>query len=214
MEKERGSALILAILVLSFFMALTMNMYYMAEKKAERSGIKALGIKSLGQINLGSSLGVYEYRMSQNYEQGVTPGSIVEATALYSLATTSGLGVTTDDAIRLSNFADFFTSILSQGSPDTTTDSAVSRLYDDVNTALTHSIISNRSVGGYRPVQLVDDEVTYYKRILIEGTDSNDKHDVIQHMEYQITYKESVTTDGAGKIIDTSAQEINTEQIN
>lgn len=31
-DKEKGSAIILAILVLAFFMALSMNMFFMAQK--------------------------------------------------------------------------------------------------------------------------------------------------------------------------------------
>ena len=42
-SRERGSAIILAILLLSFFMALSLNMFFIAQKKSERAGVKAKG---------------------------------------------------------------------------------------------------------------------------------------------------------------------------
>ena len=38
-DSENGSAIVLAILLLSFFMALSLNMFFIAQKKSERAGV-------------------------------------------------------------------------------------------------------------------------------------------------------------------------------
>lgn len=63
---EEGSAIILAILVLAFFMALSLNMYFLATKKSERAGVKAKGVKVLSNIDGGASIGYYELSRASN----------------------------------------------------------------------------------------------------------------------------------------------------
>ena len=66
-DKEKGSAIILAILVLAFFMALSMNMFFMAQKKSERAGVKAKGVRVLSNISGGASIGYYELSRASNF---------------------------------------------------------------------------------------------------------------------------------------------------
>ncbi len=72
-NKEKGSAIILAILILTFFMALSMNMYFISTKKSEKSLTKILGTKTLTGIDIGSSIGLYEYKLAAWYEEGKHP---------------------------------------------------------------------------------------------------------------------------------------------
>jgi len=216
-KKKRGSALILAILILSFFMALTMNMYYMAQKKSERAGIKSLGIKSLGEINFGSALGMYEYRLSQWFEQGVTEGigDTEQADKLYN-ETTNIVPTPPEDApVRLSDFSDFFTSEVTRASISITDDAGVERVYPTVDVTLT---TSHLSVGGYRLQTPGITRATYLKKIRIVGTEErkgNTKYE-IQNMEYNLIYTETITT-GSGAtvttVISANAVEINAERI-
>jgi len=214
-KKEKGSALILAILILTFFMALTMNMYYMAQKKSERAGKRSKGIKSLGEISFGSALGMYEYRLAQWFEQGVIEGAIgtntETADKLYDV--TENGGTATNAAIRITNYSDYFTSEITTSSPNITTDATVDRLYKDTATILTPGAIAKHTLGGYNPIAKNGNEITYLKKIKIKGTEaSNGKSkDKIQAMIYEIKYKESVTT-GAGTIINAAnAMEITAE---
>ncbi len=66
-NKENASAIVLAILMLAFFMALSLNMYYLTQKKGERAAAKAEGVAVTGQIDGGSSLGYYELFMADQY---------------------------------------------------------------------------------------------------------------------------------------------------
>lgn len=72
-NREDGSAIILAILVLAFFMALSMNMFFLAQKKSERAGVKARGVKVLSNIDGGASMGYYELSRASNF---VTEGVV------------------------------------------------------------------------------------------------------------------------------------------
>jgi hypothetical protein len=65
-DKEKGSAIILAILVLAFFMALSMNMFFLAQTKSERAGVKARGVRVLSNIDGGASIGYYELSRASN----------------------------------------------------------------------------------------------------------------------------------------------------
>ena len=219
-KKKRGSALILAILILSFFMALTMNMYYMAQKKSERAGIKSKGIKSLGEINFGSALGMYEYRLSQWFEQGVTEGVVgsttEQADELYNLTTKIVPTPPLHAPVRLSDFSDFFTSeetvpaiLALPGVP--AQDTQTVRVYSTVNMAL---VTSDLSIGGYRLQTPGAIEVTYLKKIRIMGTEKFDGTDKnkIQNMQYNLIYIENIQTTGIN-IDAASATEINAERI-
>lgn len=65
-NREDGSAIILAILVLAFFMALSMNMFFLAQEKSKRAGVKAKGVRVLSNIDGGASIGYYELNRASN----------------------------------------------------------------------------------------------------------------------------------------------------
>lgn len=65
-NREDGSAIILAILVLAFFMALSMNMFFLAQEKSKRAGVKAKGVRVLSNIDGGASIGYYELSRASN----------------------------------------------------------------------------------------------------------------------------------------------------
>lgn len=66
-EGEQGSAIILAILLLAFFMALSMNMFFIAREKSKNAGVKAAGVRVLSNIDGGASVGYYELALASNY---------------------------------------------------------------------------------------------------------------------------------------------------
>lgn len=66
-KKENASAIVLAILMLAFFMALSLNMYYLTKKKGEKAAAKARGVEVTGEIDRGSSLGYYELFLADQY---------------------------------------------------------------------------------------------------------------------------------------------------
>ena len=66
-DSENGSAIVLAILLLSFFMALSLNMFFIAQKKSERAGVKAKGVKVLTNIDGGASIAYYELKRASDY---------------------------------------------------------------------------------------------------------------------------------------------------
>ncbi len=65
--KEQGSAMVLAVLILAFFMTLSLNMYFLAEKKAQRAGVKSEGTVILSDIDASSTLGYYELFLASEY---------------------------------------------------------------------------------------------------------------------------------------------------
>lgn len=83
-SRERGSAIILAILLLSFFMALSLNMFFIAQKKSERAGVKAKGVKVLSTIDGGAAIAYYELKKASDYvTKGIelSPRVVEETTA-------------------------------------------------------------------------------------------------------------------------------------
>ena len=67
MKKQQGSALILAILLLAFFMALSLNMLTISRAKAQRAGDTVIGNKVLSDSDSASTLGYYEYNLALEY---------------------------------------------------------------------------------------------------------------------------------------------------
>jgi hypothetical protein len=79
--KKKGSALILVILLLGFFTAMSMNIYYTGRKKAETSGDKKTGEQLTNDIDIASSIIYQEAYLAENF---------VRIGVLYDLSNSSG----------------------------------------------------------------------------------------------------------------------------
>ena len=119
MNKKKGSAMVLAVLLLAFFMALSLNMWFISQKKAQRAGDKVLGNKVLTDIDGSSTLGYYEFYLATEYmNKGfvTSPSAFVipSVTTTYSSLDASGNPVfsTTNEGIQLSNEKQYFASYL------------------------------------------------------------------------------------------------------
>ena len=65
--KKKGSALILSILMLSFFMTITLTMYYIARNRNQRSVYKIKGMKISSGLDSGSAIAHYELYLADEY---------------------------------------------------------------------------------------------------------------------------------------------------
>jgi len=65
--KKKGSALILSILMLSFFMTITLTMYYIARNRNKRSIYKIKGMKISSGLDSGSAIAHYELYLADRY---------------------------------------------------------------------------------------------------------------------------------------------------
>jgi len=65
--KKKGSVLILSLLMLSFFMTITLTMYYMARNRNRRSIYKVKGIRINGSLDSGSAIAHYELYLADEY---------------------------------------------------------------------------------------------------------------------------------------------------
>jgi len=65
--RKKGSALILSILMLSFFMTLTLTMYFIAKNRDQRSKAKIKGARLDSGLDTGSSLAHYELYLADEY---------------------------------------------------------------------------------------------------------------------------------------------------
>lgn len=111
MKKQQGSALILAILLLAFFMALSLNMLTISRAKAQRAGDTVIGNKVLSDSDSASTLGYYELKLAYDY---VKKGFVTTTGPSYYL-TSGGLTVTTTiEGISLSSEKEYFGSYISQ----------------------------------------------------------------------------------------------------
>ena len=114
MNKKKGSAMILAILLLAFFMALSLNMWFISQKKAQRAGDKIIGNSVLTDIDGSSTLGYYEFYLATEY---MTKGFVTTGTYTVPASTvdyTSGGAITpTIQGIWLENEKEYFGSYLS-----------------------------------------------------------------------------------------------------
>jgi len=65
--KKKGSALILSILMLSFFMTITLTMYYIARNRNQRSIYKIKGMRISSGLDSGSAIAHYELYLADEY---------------------------------------------------------------------------------------------------------------------------------------------------
>lgn len=65
--KKKGSAIILAVLLLSFFTAIALAVFYLGEKKGERAYLKVQGEEVSNDIDMGSTLAYYEAYMAEQF---------------------------------------------------------------------------------------------------------------------------------------------------
>ena len=65
--KKKGSALILSILMLSFFMTVTLTMYYIARNRNKRSIYKIQGMRISSGLDSGSAIAHYELYLADEY---------------------------------------------------------------------------------------------------------------------------------------------------
>lgn len=114
MDKKKGSAMVLAILLLAFFMALSLNMWFISQKKAQRAGDKIIGNSVLTDIDGSSTLGYYEFFLATEYmaKGFVTTGTYTVPTS--DVDYTSGGAINpTIQGIWLENEKQYFGSYLS-----------------------------------------------------------------------------------------------------
>ncbi len=117
MDKKKGSAMVLAILLLAFFMALSLNMWFISQKKAQRAGDKIVGNSVLTDIDGSSTLGYYEFYLATEY---MTKGFVTFiSTGTYTVPTSTttyavgGVPIsTTIEGIWLENEKQYFASYL------------------------------------------------------------------------------------------------------
>ena len=118
MNKKQGSAMVLAILLLSFFMALSLNMWYISQKKAQRAGDIVIGNRVLTDIDSSSTLGYYEFYLATEYMVNgfVTSPSAYTlpiSTTTYAISTSPVAFSTTYEGISLENERQYFGSYIS-----------------------------------------------------------------------------------------------------
>lgn|GEM_PF-3701226 len=75
MKKEKASAMVMAVLILAFFMTLSLNMYFLAENKAERATFRSEGTTIMGDMDASTTLGYYELFVASEY---ITKGFLIE----------------------------------------------------------------------------------------------------------------------------------------
>jgi len=65
--KKKGSALVFSVLMLTFFLAISLNTYFLTQKKAQRAGVKVQGEVATNNIDIASSLGYQELLIAENF---------------------------------------------------------------------------------------------------------------------------------------------------
>ena len=179
MNKKQGSAMVLAILLLSFFMALSLNMWYISQKKAQRAGDIVIGNRVLTDIDSSSTLGYYEFYLATEYMVNgfvTSPSSYTLSTATTNatITYTSGTAFTTTyEGISLENERQYFGAYLyTSGSALSTSANAIlkkeviensklkSREWETVGVTgaaikeLWESTPNTKSIGGYKIVSI------------------------------------------------------------
>lgn len=170
MNKKQGSAMVMAILLLSFFMALSLNMWYISQKKAQRAGDIVVGNRVLTDIDAASTLGYYEFYLATEYMVNgfvTSPSAYTITNGAFTYITSIGAFTTTIEGISLSNERQYFGAYLdTSGSALSTSSNAI--LEEEVidsgkvtsrrwkTSGVTGSAIielwdnmTNKSVGGY-----------------------------------------------------------------
>lgn len=74
--KKKGSAIVLAVLLLSFFTAISLAVFYLGGKKGERAYLKVIGEGVSNDVDMGSSLAYYDAYIS---EQFVRKGKVYDS---------------------------------------------------------------------------------------------------------------------------------------
>ena len=78
--KRKGSAIVLAVLLLSFFTAIALAVFYLGGKKGERAYLKVIGEEVSNDVDMGSSIAYYDAYVS---EQFVRKGKVYETDGTY-----------------------------------------------------------------------------------------------------------------------------------
>ncbi|ADO82504.1 hypothetical protein [Ilyobacter polytropus] len=65
--KKKGSAIILTVLLLGFFTAMSLNIYYIGQKKSETAGDKKAGEQLTNDIDIASSIIYQEAYLAENF---------------------------------------------------------------------------------------------------------------------------------------------------
>ncbi|WP_319203707.1 hypothetical protein [uncultured Ilyobacter sp.] len=65
--KKKGSAIVLAVLLLSFFTAIALAVFYLGGKKGERAYLKVIGEEVSNDVDMGSSLAYYDAYISEQF---------------------------------------------------------------------------------------------------------------------------------------------------
>ncbi|WP_372715120.1 hypothetical protein, partial [Ilyobacter sp.] len=66
-KRKKGSAVILSIMLLAFFFATALNIYYTGQKKSESAIDKVTGEKVSNYIDIASSIGYQELYLAENF---------------------------------------------------------------------------------------------------------------------------------------------------
>ena len=140
MDKKKGSAMVLAILLLAFFMALSLNMWFISQKKAQRAGDKIIGNSVLTDIDGSSTLGYYEFYLATEYmtKGFVTTGTYTPSTTVYGIGGVPN--TTTIEGIILANEKQYFGSYLTSSGALTTSANAIL----DANTVSALGVVISR----------------------------------------------------------------------
>ncbi|WP_319204812.1 hypothetical protein [uncultured Ilyobacter sp.] len=121
--KEEGSAVILSVMSLAFFLAMSLNIYYTGAKKAESAIDKYTGEKITNDIDIASSIGYQELYLAENF---VRKGFVYDKDHAASFGDTDSYSVPDEDksyfdydegeyntkyyGIQLNSFSEYFDS--------------------------------------------------------------------------------------------------------
>ncbi|BDU49579.1 hypothetical protein [Haliovirga abyssi] len=208
MKREKGSAIILAILILSFFMALSMNMFYISRQKANKATIKIKGNKVLSKIDVGASLGALEYATAILYEQ---PGVLDDVNNsnldillnrygeyfIGRIDTTTYANGGANYDIALHHFEDNRNNstgtTVADGIPDNT---ITKRICEEASTKLSIGLYDYTTNAAITyPASTNNYTINYKKEVIIPGDGGN-----IKDMVFEIVYTENINTDASKKI--------------
>lgn len=163
MNKKQGSAMVLAILLLSFFMALSLNMWYISQKKAQRAGDIVIGNRVLTDIDASSTLGYYEFYLATEYMVNgfVTSPSaytLPSSTTTYAISSSPVAFSTTYEGISLESERQYFGSYISTTGALTTTANAI-LVKDEISGSKLKSREWNRSISGAKITELWENSI-------------------------------------------------------
>lgn len=123
--KKKGSALVFSVLILSFFLAISLNIFFQARKKAERAGVKVQGERTTNNIDIASSLGYQELNLAERFVREGFPYSSSHPYSLETYTLTNGsrfyINLSTGlynnrySGIQINNFIDYFSSVWNHG---------------------------------------------------------------------------------------------------